>query len=78
MSDIELKRIADEADMIISGYAFKKNGEEIQVLNLNNPKSAAVLDINGEMIETNMDDIELCIVQEYYLSDKELMEDLYA
>ncbi|MBQ6554220.1 MAG: hypothetical protein IJL89_03205 [Firmicutes bacterium] len=74
MSDMELKKIADDADMIISGYAFKKEGEFIRVLNLNNPKAAAVLNADGEMIETNMNDIELSIVQEYYSSDKEFLE----
>ncbi len=78
MSDLELKKIADDADMIVSGYAFKREGEFIRVLNLNNPKAAAVLDQNGEMVETNMNDIELSIVQDYYSSDKEFMEVAHA
>ena len=33
---IDIKRIADEADVIISGYAFKKVRDEIKVFYLNN------------------------------------------
>ena len=37
----QLKKIADEADMIVAGYAFTKNAEGlIQVLNLSNPEEA--------------------------------------
>ena len=40
----QLKKIADEADMIVAGYAFTKNAEGlIQVLNLSNPEEACVL-----------------------------------
>ena len=39
----QLKKIADEADMIVAGYAFTKNAEGlIQVLNLSNPEEACV------------------------------------
>ena len=58
--------IADAADMIVNGYAFTKDGENIRVLNLNNPKKAAYLNKNGDVLETSMDDIELDIVSEYY------------
>lgn len=42
---IDRKTIADAANMIINGYAFTKDGENIKVLNLNNPDMAIVLDI---------------------------------
>lgn len=67
--------IADAADMIINGYAFTKDGENIRVLNLNNPKKAAYLNKNGDVLETSMDDIELDIVLEYYQKNRECMED---
>ena len=44
----QLKKIADEADMIVAGYAFTKNAEGlIQVLNLSNPEEACVLQKDG-------------------------------
>ena len=71
---IDINKIADEADVIISGYAFKKNTDDIRVFNLNNGKSAAVLQPNGTLIETNMDDIELEIATKYMLSSLKYME----
>lgn len=67
--------IADAADMIVNGYAFTKDGENIRVLNLNNPKKAVYLNKNGDVLETSMDDIELDIVSEYYQKNRECMED---
>ena len=67
--------IADAADMIVNGYAFTKDGENIRVLNLNNPKKAAYLNKNGDVLETSMDDIELDIVSEYYQKNRKCMED---
>lgn len=32
---LNIKEIADRADMIINGYAFTKAGEYVRVLNLN-------------------------------------------
>lgn len=71
---LNIKEIADKADMIINGYAFTQNGTNIQVLNLNCPNHAAVL-YNNRIIETNMDDIENQIVLDYYLKNKQFMED---
>ncbi len=74
MSDEALKEIADEADLIVAGYAFTCKGNTIRVLNLEKSDFAAVLDVEGNMIETTMDDIELSLVQSYYNVNKELME----
>lgn len=61
----ELIRIADEADVIINGYAFTRNGDNNSVLNLNRPDKAALMSYDGIVLETSMDDIELAIVQKY-------------
>ena len=61
----ELIRIADEADVIINGYAFTRNSDNISVLNLNRPDKAALMSYDGVVLETSMDDIELAIVQKY-------------
>lgn len=61
----ELIRIADEADVIINGYAFTRNGDNNSVLNLNRPDKAALMSYDGIVLETIMDDIELAIVQKY-------------
>lgn len=73
MPNVEM--IADEADVIIAGYAMTKCDEGIRVFNLNNAFGAAVFQGDGTLIETNMDDIELTIAREYLLSSLKYMED---
>ncbi len=70
---LDIKSIADKADMIINGYAFTNNDGWIRVLNLNYLNHAAVI-YNEEIVETNMDDIESEIVMDYYKNNKEFME----
>ena len=72
---INVKEIADKADMIVSGYAFTRENEKIRVLNLDCPQKALVLDKEGQMLETNMDDIEMEIVMDIYRRNKKYMED---
>ena len=75
MPDKVLKEIADAADIIIAGYAFSENNGCVRVLNLEKPEYASVLDKEGNMVETTMDDMELSLVQAYYLRNKELLEE---
>lgn len=69
------RTVAEEANMIINGYAFTKKGENIRVLNLNNPEMAIVFDGNCEVLETSMSDIEIRIVKDYLLNNIEFMEE---
>ena len=71
----KIKQIADQADMIINGYAFTREKNRIRILNLNNPEKALVISEDGTVLETTMDDIEICIVTDYWKSDREFMED---
>mgnify|MGYP000655207623 FL=1 len=70
----KLQAIADNADVIVNGYAFTKSDDRIFVLNLNKPDRAAVLRSSGEVLETSMDDIELSIVTEYLQRNLKYME----
>lgn len=72
---IDYKAVADAANMIINGYAYTRDGENIRVLNLNNPEMAMVLDNDGEVLETTMCDIEIQIVKDYLANNIEFMED---
>lgn len=74
MVQLDIKAIADRADMIINGYAFTKEGEYIRVLNLNCLNHAAVI-YKDKVIETNMDDIEKQIVSDYYERNKQFLEE---
>jgi hypothetical protein len=72
---VDIKSIAETADIIVNGYAFTKNKSGYRVLNLNHPESAAVMTETGEILETSMDDIELRIISEYLQANIFFMED---
>ena len=71
----DIKTIADKADVIINGYAFTRNEDRIQVLNLNSPDKAVVFSTDGQVLETTMDDIELSIASRYLQQNLKYMED---
>jgi hypothetical protein len=73
---IDIKKIADEADMILNGYAYTRKQNIIQVLNLNDLKSASILSLDGDILETTMDDIELSIILDYYKRDRKYMTEI--
>ena len=73
------KKIADEADVIIDGYAFiKKKDNRITIVNLNREGHAALIFPSGEVVETSMDEIELSIAMDYLERAKSYMEESYA
>ena len=73
MSDI--KSIADGADIIVNGYSFTRKDDCVHVLNLNSPDKAVVFSLDGEVLETTMDDIELSIASRYLKQNLKFMED---
>ena len=73
MSDI--KSIADGADIIVNGYAFTRKDDCVHVLNLNSPDKAVVFSLDGDVLETTMDDIELSIASRYLKQNLKFMED---
>ena len=72
------RKIADEADVIIDGYAYIRKDSNITIVNLNREGHAALVFPSGEVIETSMDEIELAIAMEYLERAKAYMEDRYA
>lgn len=73
MPEEKIRKIAEDADMIIKGYAFKKDEGLIRVLNLNDGISAMLIDQDGTMIATNMDEIEQVIVKNIWDQDSKYM-----
>ena len=71
----DIKTIADEADVIVNGYAFSRKEDCIRVLNLNSPSRAVVFGADGEVLETTMDDIELSIASRYLRQNQKYMGD---
>ena len=74
---LSVKDVADNANMIINGYAYTKDGDYIRVLNLNSLNNAAVI-YKDEIVEMDIDDIEIQIVLDYYNKNKEFMEEADA
>ena len=71
---VDIKQIADEAEVIIDGYAFSKFEGGFRVLNLNAPDKAAVFAVDGSVLETTMNDIELHFASKYLSSSLKYME----
>ena len=69
-----IREIADNADMIVRGYAFTRKGENISVINLNRPDCAMYMTPAGKMLESSMDEIEQEIVRRIWEVDSEFME----
>ena len=76
MPEKELQKIAENAKIIVNGYAFSKRDDGfISILNLDHPDCAMVVNRDGEIIETNMDPIEQRIVLELCRKNLQFMED---
>jgi len=54
---------------------FEQVRDRIHVLNLNCPDKAVVFSVDGEVLETTMDDIELSIARRYLLQNQKYMGD---
>ena len=74
MPENELINIANNADMIVNGYAFTKKSGGYAVLNLANPDKAIFISEDGKMLETNMEPIEQALVLSYYEKNRILLE----
>ena len=71
--------IADAADMIVSGFSFKRSGETIKIVNLNkNEPHVMIISPSGKMLESSMDPIEQTIALDIWKNDAEFMEDAHA
>ena len=71
----EIEKVAQSADFIVNGYSFICEDGKVRVLNLNDTARAAVLDKDGAVLETSMDDIEISIVQAYWEKNKQFAEE---
>ncbi len=74
MSEEKITEIAENANMIVDGYAFTKKEDGISILNLRKPEHAMFISEEGKLLETNMDEIEQVIVQNIWAKDREYME----
>lgn len=71
---MSVQEIADQADMIVAGYAFKVLDDYIEITDLNNLAKTAVIQ-NDELVESVMSDEEDDIVMKYYSRNKDLLKE---
>lgn len=71
---MSVQEIADQADMIVAGYAFKVLKDHIEITDLNNLSKTAVIQ-NDELVESIMSDEEDAIVMKYYNRNKDLLKE---
>ncbi|MBR1642145.1 MAG: hypothetical protein IJ683_07475 [Butyrivibrio sp.] len=75
MPEEKLQAVADNAKMIVNGYAFTcREDGFVSILNLGHPDCAMVVNREGEIIETNMDQIEQKIVLDLCRRNLQFME----
>ena len=57
MSEEKAIEIAEAANLVLTGYAVTRDGENFKVVNLHTGKAAYIM-ASGELSETNMDEVE--------------------
>lgn len=72
---VDVKAIADAAEVVVRGYAVSRCEDGIRVFNLNDAYGAAVFTPAGQLVETNMDAIGAEIAQEIAQSSLKYMEE---
>ena len=75
MTEQEIEKIADEADLIVAGYAYTVRRDRVAVTNLNAPEQWCVLTIDGEVTDVHMDDETLQKVKTLYRKNKQFLFD---
>lgn len=71
---MKIQEIADQADMIVAGYAYKVQDNYIEITDLSNITKTAVIQ-NDELVESVMSDEEDNIVMKYYNRNKDLLKE---
>lgn len=71
---MKVQEIADQADMIVAGYAYKVQDNYIEITDLSNITKTAVIQ-NDELVESVMSDEEDNIVMRYYNRNKDLLKE---
>lgn len=70
-----VEEIAENAIIIVAGYAFEKYESFIRVTNLDNISEVALFTFDGTLYETTMDTIQLEIVKDYFKRDRKFLFD---
>ncbi len=75
MSNEKIQEIIKNAVLIVKGYAFfKREDGFIRILSLWDEQSSMVVDSEGQLIETNMDDIQQTVVKDLCRKNLQFMD----
>ncbi len=76
INEKKLLQIVESSSMIVGGYAFTIMSDgNIQALALHGDNHVCIIRDDGEVLETNMDDIELAIVNRYWQRNKQMLKE---
>ncbi len=76
MTEEKRMAIADEAEMIVGGYAFIRKGDNIVIVNLNQKDEHAMLITkDGKMLESSMEPIEQVVALKKWQQNAQFMEE---
>lgn len=69
-----IRKIAEQADMIVNGYAYRRLEDKVYVTNLNRPDKTLVLGLDDAVLSTTMDDIEIQVALKYLKRNRSFLE----
>ena len=72
MAEDVAQKIADDAEVIVDGYAMLKHELGFQVVNLDNG-DAALISPEGEILESSMDEVEEVIALKRFTENRQFM-----
>ena len=72
--DMDVKQIADAADMIVAGYAYFWKKDAVEVFDLNDLDKKAIIQ-NNRVVYSRMSVVVDDIVLSYYLRNIEMLEE---
>jgi len=69
-----IRKIAEQADMIVNGFAYRRLEDKVYVTNLNRPDKTLVLGLDDAVQSTTMDDIEIQVALKYLKRNRSFLE----
>lgn len=72
MPEAKAAKIADEAELIVGGYAMMRHELGIRIVNLHSG-NALILSSDCRVLETSMDDLEVAVAIDYLKTNRSFL-----
>ena len=72
MTEDEIRKIANAAEMIVGGYAMEKHNLGIRIVNLHSG-NALIISTDYKILETSMEDLEIAVAIDYLKTNRRFM-----